>query len=238
MKSGCSASTHRSRFARLSLGVAPSDLVPPDVAARLHLDRALARARGAGRRRTFSMLGACSTRLVGRLLERDARCRAGSAVLRDEHLGLAVVDAIAERVGREAAEDDACASRRCARTRASPPRPRGPCPCRSRRGRPSSTPSLRERVGAAHDLAVELAYVSVRAVGPSSSSPSQMIAALLRRRSSRCRSRQLSVTLSVAPTNHFACGSSHSSSVVHGVRQTRSAVSRFQNVSGDSRLSR
>ena len=42
------------------------------------------------------------------------------------------------------------------------------------------------------------------------------------------------MTLSVAPTNHFACGSFHSENVFHGVRKTRSGVFSRQNVSGSS----
>jgi hypothetical protein len=46
------------------------------------------------------------------------------------------------------------------------------------------------------------------------------------------------VTLSVAPSNQRAWGSFQSSSVVHGFFHTSDAVSRFQNVSGESMLSR
>jgi hypothetical protein len=63
------------------------------------------------------------------------------------------------------------------------------------------------------------------------------MAALFLRSVPRCRSRQLSVMFSVAPRNHLACGSFHSRVSVHGVRNTRSFVSRFQNASGFSRLS-
>ena len=48
-------------------------------------------------------------------------------------------------------------------------------------------------------------------------SPSQMIAALLRRAVRTCRSRQLTLTLSWPPTNHFAYGGCQSSTRVHGV---------------------
>src|SRR6187549_295721 len=51
------------------------------------------------------------------------------------------------------------------------------------------------------------------------------------------RSRQLSLALSSAPTNHLEWGSFHSHSVDQGLRNTRSAVSRCQNVAGDSMLS-
>src|SRR6187549_1750591 len=53
----------------------------------------------------------------------------------------------------------------------------------------------------------------------------------------RWRSRQLSLALSSAPTNHLECGSRHSQSVDHGLRNTSSEVSRFQKVAGDSMLS-
>src|SRR5882672_5182726 len=54
----------------------------------------------------------------------------------------------------------------------------------------------------------------------------------------RWRSRQLSLALSSAPTNHFECGKSQSSNFCQGLRNTKSWVSRFQKVSGDSKLSR
>ena len=53
-------------------------------------------------------------------------------------------------------------------------------------------------------------------------SPSQMIAALLRRQAfspSRCRSRQLYETFSLPPTNHFAKGGFQSSTFFQGVNQ-------------------
>ena len=91
--------------------------------------------------------------------------------------------------------------------------------------------------GTAGDL-----IVTVR-VAPSS--PSQRMAALLRRSVAMWRSRQLSVTLSFAPENHSTNGKRAGASppfcwlvVVHVCRSESSAVSRRQNVSGSSRLSR
>src|SRR5882724_11827652 len=74
-------------------------------------------------------------------------------------------------------------------------------------------------------------------VTDSPGSLSQMIAALSLVAVFRWRSRQLSVALSCAPTNHLEWGSSHSRSADQGLRNTSSEVSRFQNVSGDSMLS-
>ena len=52
-------------------------------------------------------------------------------------------------------------------------------------------------------------------------SPSQMIAALLRRAERRWRSRQLTLALILPPTNHFACGGFQSSTVRPRLRTTR-----------------
>src|SRR4051794_2714801 len=75
-------------------------------------------------------------------------------------------------------------------------------------------------------------YVSVRT---SPGSPSHTIAARVRALVFRWRSRQLSLTLSVAPPKNFACGRFHSSNFVHGLRKTRSCVFSRQNVSGSER---
>ena len=48
----------------------------------------------------------------------------------------------------------------------------------------------------------------------------------------RCRSRQFSETFSFPPTNHFANGSFHSSTLLHFFCQISSAASRAQNLSG------
>src|SRR6478735_4973401 len=64
-----------------------------------------------------------------------------------------------------------------------------------------------------------------------------MIAALSLAAVCKCRSRQLSLALSSAPMNHLECGNCHSQSVDHGLRNTRSAVSRRQKLSGESILS-
>ena len=63
-------------------------------------------------------------------------------------------------------------------------------------------------------------------------SPSQWNATLSPRPASTWRSRQLLVTLSVPPTNHFAKGSSHSRIVSQSLSQSsRSAAWRAQNPS-------
>jgi len=74
-------------------------------------------------------------------------------------------------------------------------------------------------------------------VTDSPGSLSQMIAALSLTAVFRCRSRQLSLALSCAPTNHLECGSCHSHSADQGFLNTSSDVSRFQKLSGDSMLS-
>src|SRR5215213_3804917 len=61
-----------------------------------------------------------------------------------------------------------------------------------------------------------------------------MMAALLRRHVVRWRSRQLYETLVFPPTNHFACGSSHSSSVSQRLNQCSSSAIRAQKSSGES----
>src|SRR5437660_5652767 len=61
-----------------------------------------------------------------------------------------------------------------------------------------------------------------------------MSAALLAVGVSRWRSRQLKLTLSRPPTNHFANGSFHCSTLVHGLNQTNSFFACLpQNFSGD-----
>src|SRR3954467_2277662 len=68
-----------------------------------------------------------------------------------------------------------------------------------------------------------------------------MIAALLRRCVERCRSRQFSEMFSFPPTNHFANGAFHSSTLLQRLRQVSSSASRAQNFCGcriDSRCIR
>src|ERR1051326_6416221 len=64
-------------------------------------------------------------------------------------------------------------------------------------------------------------------------SPSQMMAALLRRGPSRWRSRQLYERLICPPINHFANGSFHSTTFLHGLNQWSSFAMRAQNFCGD-----
>ena len=80
------------------------EAVPPVVAAFLHVDEAVA----APVRRTtttFSMVGHLDAPRR-RSLERRRRSAAIAAVGGDQHLRLRVVDPVAQRLGREAAEDD------------------------------------------------------------------------------------------------------------------------------------
>src|SRR5713101_262857 len=125
MKSGCSAST--------STGVSPPLPALPSASAH-----------------STSRPG-----VVRRGLQGHQVAAAHSAVLRDEHLGLAIVDAIAKRVGGEASEDDAV----------------GRAETRAREHRDGDfrhhahvdgdavafgDAELRESAGAPHDLVVEL----------------------------------------------------------------------------------
>src|SRR5262245_15239885 len=61
-----------------------------------------------------------------------------------------------------------------------------------------------------------------------------MMAALFFRQVVRCRSRQLSLTLIFPPRNHFACGSFHSSTLVHGWNQCSAFACSPQKPSGSS----
>ena len=76
--------------------------MPPDVAALLQLDVA------AGAAEDDGLLdgGRVRERLVGVALERDRSAAPPPLVLRDQHLAPHVVQAVGERVGGEAAEDD------------------------------------------------------------------------------------------------------------------------------------
>jgi hypothetical protein len=59
-----------------------------------------------------------------------------------------------------------------------------------------------------------------------------MSAALLRRAPRTWRSTQLTLALSVPPTNHFACGGFQSSTLVHGVNHSSSWAKPAQKASG------
>src|ERR1700716_2958854 len=63
-------------------------------------------------------------------------------------------------------------------------------------------------------------------------SPSQIMAALFRRAECACRSTQLYVTFSFAPTNHLAHGAFHSRTFCHGANQSRCFASSAQQASG------
>ena len=63
-------------------------------------------------------------------------------------------------------------------------------------------------------------------------SPSQISAALVRRAVVTWRSRQLSETLSLPPTNHLAYGGFHSSAFFHGLNQCSSRARASQKRTG------
>ena len=123
-----------------AVGATPSaiSVVPPVVAARPSSRRP---------GRCGCTTTTCSTPARPRAPRRPAAsARSGAAapvaaVGGDDELRAGVVDAVAQRLGREAAEDDAVRSRRCACRRASRSRARASSACRARRGRPSATPS-------------------------------------------------------------------------------------------------
>ena len=73
---------------------------------------------------------------------------------------------------------------------------------------------------------------STSSVRRSPGSPSQMIAALLRRAPRTWRSRQLTATFSWPPTNHLACGGCQSSTVSHRRDHSSSPAKPAQNASG------
>src|SRR5262249_33933632 len=60
------------------------------------------------------------------------------------------------------------------------------------------------------------------------------MAALLRRGPCRWRSTQLALTLSLPPTNHWACGSSQTSTLSHGLAHSSPWACSAQNPSGSS----
>ena len=108
MKSGCSASNaaralgeREGLVARLAL----EEVLPPHVAAFLHLDGRELVADAAEDDDVLDGLRLLEGD-VRHLLERDDVAAAPGAVLREEDLRSAVVDALAERVRAEAAEDD------------------------------------------------------------------------------------------------------------------------------------
>src|SRR3954451_11394766 len=99
---------------------------------------------------------------------------------------------------------------------------------------PFWTPRPRNTAANATTFCNSSAYVQLT---DSPGSLSQMMAALSLLAVFRWRSKQLSLALSSAPTNHLECGSSHSHSADHGLRNTKSEVSRSQKLAGDSMLS-
>ena len=165
------------------------------------------------------MRGRAGERLVGDRLERHDAAAAVAAVGGDQHLGLRVVDPVAQRLGAEAAEDDGVHRADAGAGQHARSAAREPSACRSRRGRPCRTPSPFRHVGEPVHLAVQVASRS--ACGGRPARPPRSIAALLRRAVFTWRSRQLTQALSCPPTNHLACGGSHSSTRVPGLGTTR-----------------
>ena len=167
-------------------------------------------------------------RLVGRLLQRHDLAAPISAVGGNQHGGVRVVDAVAQRLRAEAAEDDAVhRAEPCTREH------------RDRQLR-DERQIQRDAIALAHaerfstfanrqTSRCRSKYVSVRR---SPGSPSQIIAALLRRAERTCRSRQLTLALICPPTNHFACGGCQSRTFVHGAIHSSSEANRAQNASG------
>ena len=143
-----------------------------------------------------------------------------AAVGGDQHLGLGVVDAVGERLRREAAEHDAVGGadagtgeHRHGRLGDHRQVDVDPVAGHRRRG-----PSARWR--SAETSASSSAYVIAR-VSPGS--PSKWMATLSPLPAATWRSRQLWATLSLPPTNHLAYGSSHSQIVSHSVSQSSSS---------------
>jgi hypothetical protein len=120
-------------------------------------------------------------------LERHHLATAPRAVLRDDHLGARVVEAVAHGLGREAAEDDGV-HRADARAGEHADGGLGHHAHVDAHAVAGHDAELGERVGEAADLAVQLA-VGVARVSPGS--PSKTMAALFGARPARCRSRQL-----------------------------------------------
>ena len=173
--------------------------VPPVIAALLHGGEGLvALAAGAAAHHDdVPDGGAARDRLVGESLERHHAAAAVAAVGGDEHACLGVVDPVAQRLGGEAAEhhrvhraDAGAGEHRDRRLGNHRQVDRDPiAPLHAER---------LQRIGGAADLLGQLPVGETRR---SPGSPSQMIAALLRRAPLRWRSRQLTETLSRPPTN-------------------------------------
>src|SRR5262249_15057747 len=141
-----------------------------------------------------------------------------------------VVDAVAKRLGAEAAEHDAVDG---ADARAGEHRD-GELGDERQVNRDAVAFADAERlqdVCERRHLAIEI-EVGQGAAGGSPGSPSQMSAALLRRAPRTWRSRQLTLALIVPPTNHFACGGCQSSTFVHGFDHSSSPAKPAQNASG------
>ena len=139
------------RLARARGGVvalALDEVLRPDVAAVLHLDVVADAA--PDHRRPHARRAV--ERLVGVALERHLAALAPAGVLRDQDLALHVVEAVGERVGAEAAEDDRV---RRAESRAGEHRDRQlrDHPHVDADRRALADAELLERVGEAHDLA-------------------------------------------------------------------------------------
>ncbi len=173
MNSGCSLS---SGSAGQSAGASVHQLVPPVVAPAVHRHRlAGAAARRRRSRPTGRLRSASSTFAFSGTT--SPRRQPPSAVI--THLRLGVVDAVAQRLGAEAAEDHAVRRADAGAGEHGDGQLRGSSACRCRRGRPASTPRPLEHVGELADLAVQLVVGERARLSPGS--PSQMIAALLRR---------------------------------------------------------
>jgi hypothetical protein len=100
MNSGCSESCG---LGLVGVGLAVDDVVPPDVAAVVPVDVVAGAAHDED---LLDRVGQCCERLVDGGLEGGGRDRAGTAAVGgDDDLGLGVVDAAAQRLGGEAAED-------------------------------------------------------------------------------------------------------------------------------------
>src|ERR1044072_2956199 len=101
---------------------------------------------------------------------------------------------------------------------------------------PFSTPARFSTLAKRETSRCNWPYVKVRC---SPGSPSQVMAALLRRHVERCRSRQLYAALIFPPTNHSACGGSHFKTVSHFLNQCSSdSAMRAQKASDASDASR
>ncbi len=89
-------------------------------------------------------------------LDRRRPALAPRAVDGDQRLGVGELHALRDRLRRRTRRRRRCAARRCARTPASPRRPRGSSAGRSRRRRPAPTPAAFSDVGEPLDVAMQL----------------------------------------------------------------------------------